>query len=128
MAHPQHLYLFRQGAETWNAWRATQPPGSVADLSGLVLENAVLTDYDLHGVHLHHALFLCCELRNIDFQEADLHSTRLVQCHLASANLRGANLRDAKFIEVTLREVNFHHAILTGADFADVIHYDETLS
>jgi len=119
MANQQHLDLLKLGAATWNAWKATQPPDFVADLSDVFLENTVLAQCDLRNADFRATHFWRCSLIGADFHGADLRQAHFWQCSLTQANLSGANLSDAWFIRATLKDVNLNNATLTGADFIE---------
>ena len=93
-------YLLKQGAEHWNAWRASHANADV-DLSGVVLLNSYLGRVNLGGADLNKS-----DLRGVDFREADL----------GGADLRGASLFGANFGRANLQRADFYGADLHGAD------------
>src|SRR5216684_3371186 len=82
MADEAHLAVLKQGADTWNAWRAAHA-GTPADLA-----NASLRGLDLAKANLAGA----------DCRKADLRGTILSGATLTDANLAGANLIGAQFL------------------------------
>ena len=89
MANYEHVAIFRQGREAWNNWRETC--GTEPDLSGEVLEDAILDAFDLS---------------NVDFNGSNLR-----RAHLSLSNLQGAILEDANLQSADLSGVS-----LAGAD------------
>lgn len=120
MANQQHLELLQRGAATWNAWKATQPPDFVADLSAVSLENAVLAQYDLRNADFRTALLWRCSLLGADLHGADLRRDPFWQRSFTQTNLSRTNWSEAKIIQATLRKMNLKNALLTGADFIEI--------
>src|SRR4030088_2230017 len=75
MADEAHLAVLKQGADTWNAWRAVHA-GAPADLANASLRGLDLDKADLAGA---------------DWRKADLRGTILSGATLTDANLAGAN-------------------------------------
>ena len=98
MAIDEQVELLKQGAGTWNAWRARQPEAAV-DLShgalrGLALEGAELSGADLRGA---------------DLRGANLSGANLKGAHLEGANLFKAIIDGADLNAADLRRVQFLH-------------------
>ncbi len=96
MADEAHLAVLRQGADTWNAWRAAHA-GTPADFA-----NANLRGLDLSKANLAGA----------DCRNADLRGTVLSGATLTDANLAGAN-----FFKSVLDAADLASANLIGARF-----------
>ena len=64
MANPEHLYILKQGVDTWNQWRH---------------DSLFLYRYDF-------------DLRNPDLSESNLSNFYLSNVNLDGVNLSGANL------------------------------------
>ncbi|MEA2854858.1 MAG: hypothetical protein QOE02_4879 [Rhodospirillaceae bacterium] len=94
MADEAHLAVLKQGADTWNAWRAAHA-GTPADLA-----NASLRGLDLAKANLAGA----------DCRKADLRGTILSGATLTDANLAGAN-----FFKSVLDAADLAGANLVGA-------------
>src|SRR6266849_10888658 len=96
MADQAHLAVLKQGADTWNAWRAAHA-GTPADLANASLRGLDLAKADLAGA---------------DCREADLRGTVLSGATLTDANLAGAN-----FFKSVLDDADLGGANLIGARF-----------
>jgi len=97
-----------------------------ADLSGLDLVEAELSDANLSGVRLvgadlYHAWLIGAVLRGADLSHCDLRKVEGRACDAQDAILRGADLDRSEFEDADLRradfrETQFGQARLTGAD------------
>ncbi len=96
MANNEQIDLLKQGAQTWNAWRAEQPEATV-DLSGGALRGLDLAGADLSGA----------DLRDADLRGANLSGANLTAGRLGSANLFKAVIDGADLNEADLRGVQF---------------------
>ena len=85
MAHEEHLNRLKQGAWTWNQWRAEHPE-----------IKPDVTDVDFSGADLSLA----------DLSEADLSFADLSQTRITKTSLVGANLEQACFIGAMLKETD----------------------
>ena len=90
------LSLLRQGASTWNEWRAAHA-GERVDLSNLALYGLDLVGVNLAGANLH---------------KADLRGT-----NLTGATLAGADLSSATFFRAVIVDADLYEANLVGAQF-----------
>jgi DnaJ-domain-containing protein 1 len=116
-----HLAKFREGARSWNAWRA-EYPGMTPDLRDFVPtlgEKQLgwahggpidLSDAILNGANLHSATLLEARLGNADLRQANLAMALLAGADLSFANLSGAILDHADLANASLQG-----AILEGA-------------
>ncbi|NER31626.1 MAG: pentapeptide repeat-containing protein [Symploca sp. SIO1C4] len=94
----EHLALFKQGVDTWNAWRQENP--EIIPLLSRV------------------------DLRDANLSAANLMRTYLSGANLSENNLSGNNLSEANLSEANLSRIqalgtNFYGAILTGACIQD---------
>lgn len=81
------------------------------NVSGIQLNNALLSRADLSHAYMVKASLKKATLNEADLKETDLESANLNGAYLLSADLTGANLRFAD-----LTEANFREADLSGAD------------
>jgi uncharacterized protein YjbI with pentapeptide repeats len=97
VANAEHLDLFRQGVEVWNAWRAK-------DLS--VLPD--LTEAHLSGTDLREANLTKANLTKADLSGADLERAALRWANLSQANLKRARLTyaDLYWVRRSSQQVN----------------------
>lgn len=105
MANKEHLFLLRQGVDTWNGWRSANF-GLEPDLRGADLKGADLRGADLSWVGLSRA----------DLRGANLNKTNLSWVDLSRADLRGASLNEAKLDRADLRRANLTRADLKESD------------
>ena len=89
-----------------------------ADLSDAKLRYAYLGDADLSGVNLHDADLSGAKLRDAYLCDADLSGANLHDADLRGANLRGANFNGADLSDAELRDVYLSGANLSGANFS----------
>ena len=121
MGDLNHLAKFREGARSWNTWRAAYP-GITPDLRDLVPNLGEkqlgpahggpidLSDALLNGANLHGATLIEARLGN-----ADLRLANLTMALLAGADLSYANLGGAVFDHADLADASLRGAILDGA-------------
>lgn len=127
MADPRHLELLKQGADSWNAFRASSGESADlvdADLSGMDLSGADLDagnlfraqlgNAKLRGASLKGAIVVEAYLLGADLEGADLSSAMCVKSILHGAKLGGAVLRDVEFAEVTLSSADLRGATIDG--------------
>jgi uncharacterized protein YjbI with pentapeptide repeats len=133
MANEEHLALFSQGVEEWNAWRHRNPDVnpdiSRADLSGAHLAEANLaeadlteanlTEADLRGANLLRARLLRTDLRRADLDGAGLFVAHLAGADLSRAHLARANLVGADLSGADLTGASLSLASLTRADLLE---------
>ncbi len=90
MANEELVALLKQGAQTWNAWRAEHREAPV-DLSGAALRGLELSGADLAKADLRGA-----DLRGTQLRDTNLAGTRLQDANLFKAVLDGADLERAE--------------------------------
>src|SRR5712675_1684188 len=109
MANEEHLAILKQGVEAWNAWRHKNPrtrpdlDGAKlhqANLSGVILARALMSDSDLTDANLSHANISRTHLGHARLEGADLslatlHTADIIFAHFTHANLSGADLMSA---------------------------------
>lgn len=130
MANQDHVDLIREGVDSWNEWRGSNPE-TRPDLSGAELKGIELGGASLSGANLSLADLSLSDLRRTDLSGADLTGTELVLADLSGANLnvayasrshcqradfRRADLTLANFSEANLTEANLAGTILSEAD------------
>jgi uncharacterized protein YjbI with pentapeptide repeats len=135
--YPDH----EQKVELWNAWRDESIER--IDLSGVKMEDVILSDVDLTRANLSgaiisqsdlsyahlpwvdfsNAFITQTDLTNTVLAEANLTSSRLVQTDLSGAELRGANLTDTRY-----KQANLSGAELDLANLSDAQLWDTNLS
>lgn len=142
MAIQEHIYIVRQGKAEWNAWKRTQPPTFVANLSKANLNgvnlsnvdfsrdnlsdadirNADLSKANLSGANLSGANLKFADLSYTDLYNADLSGADLSGANLNRADLSGANLNTTQFSRANLREAHLNRARLsnTNLSYADL--------
>ena len=141
MANPEHLEIFKQGAEVWNEWRdehsdlipdlseANLVGQSYPDEDGTVYHDiplgarANLTGYDFSYANLKNACLSDALLNygNLIFSNlsgAILDGVNLERAKMHDSNLRGANLEGANLYRASLYNADLSGAILTGANLA----------
>ena len=92
--NPDHLAVFLESVEAWNAWRRNH-----SDLRP-----------DLRGANVRRR-----EFHGIDLSNADLRNVNLAQCWFFNANLSGADLTGARLTGSDLGCVNIQRATLKYA-------------
>lgn len=139
MADPTHLKMLKRGPANWKRWRKesrVDPDLSVADLSGLHLEQVDFSGADLRGANLESAqvhgarfegakLESCklpgslteCHFTGIDLRGRDFWGHQLDWVSFDSADLRGADLRETELMGATLQHADLRDANLSGAGF-----------
>jgi uncharacterized protein YjbI with pentapeptide repeats len=95
MPRDEYVAALRDGAATWNAWRAEHY--EMPDLSRAGLRGSDLSGFDLSRV---------------DLRGADLRGSNLTAANLSGAHLEGANL-----FKAVLEGADFAGAFLCGAQF-----------
>lgn len=132
MANEEHLFLLKQGVETWNKWRTAAhrniPDLSAADLSATDLTSRNLSRANLKGARLRRADLMRTNLYRADLREADmrdadltnsdLRDANLSMVNLSEANLGGADLTYADLSRAELREASLISAVLTRTDLS----------
>jgi uncharacterized protein YjbI with pentapeptide repeats len=116
MANQQHLELFQQGAEIWNAWRKEHPEIQ-PDLCSTDTLKVKLSHLDLSNFDLNHTTMMAVELVGANFSGTDLRGACFTMAHLREANFTGANVSNAYFGEADLTRANFSAADLREAIF-----------
>ena len=110
MANPEHLKIFEQGVEVWNAWRRQhrdiRPDLTGADLLGADLTVALFLNATLLGATLTEANLYGANLFLTNFTNANLRQADLSRTNLASADLTGANLSGAVLLNVIFGDTN----------------------
>jgi uncharacterized protein YjbI with pentapeptide repeats len=132
MAKPEQVAQLMKGTAAWNAWRRDNYDArfdldsadfSGANLSGVLLFKASLTEANLSGANLskanlHDASFRRANLSKANFVGADLREADLSGANLNQANLSGANLKQADLSGANLNQANLSGANLTQADLS----------
>jgi hypothetical protein len=102
MANADHLELFRQGVDVWNAWRVKEP--SVRpDLFWANLRGAYLGGANLSRAHL----------RGANLGGADLELANLVETDLVDADLTGCRIYGMSAWDLKLEGVKQDSLIIT---------------
>ncbi|MGO9689158.1 MAG: pentapeptide repeat-containing protein [Syntrophobacteraceae bacterium] len=113
MANEEHRGILRQGVKAWNAWREsnpnTMPDLHEANLRGVNLRGAYLSEADLHGA----------DLSGANLSEANLHEANLHGEDLSGADLSGAELFRADLHEADLSRAHLEHARIVQTDVTD---------
>jgi hypothetical protein len=81
VANDEHLAIFQQGVEVWNAWRKANPnvfPN---------LEGAKTYQADLRGIDLHDGTLTGLNLHFADLRDANLAGAYLVDAYLGMDQL-----------------------------------------
>lgn len=129
MANQEHLDIFRQGKQTWNAWREQhpdiRPDLSHADFTSddvryMNLQRAILwrvdfTDASLIGTDLREA-----DLDGADFSFAFLNHAHLEKSRLTGTSFRFTDLSGAHLEHADVRMATFYRTTLTDANFTGV--------
>jgi hypothetical protein len=115
MANPEHLETLKQGWQTWNNWRDSNPDVVVC-LQGANLKGAQLSGFNFSEVNLSGGDLARASLRNTNFSGANLAGVDLRQTELFHAVLRRADLRDANLGWGIFRDADFAGANLAGAN------------
>ena len=133
MANPEHVAIFNEGVEAWNAWRKAnqkvkcdlsgedlrgENPDKRRNLHGIYLNKA-----NLKGVNLTNANLSRAWLFSANLSGATLNSAILTAAHLIAANFTGAKLVNAGFSDTSLNGVSFLDADLTGVNFSQARFY-----
>lgn len=124
MANPQHLAIFKQGVQAWNAWREGNPTVH-PDLS-----DAKLDDIDMRFAHLDGVNFRLSKLNGIDFAFASLREADFREAELGLASVDGdgvspplnlslTDLQGADFRQASFWLVDFASADLRGVQFSE---------
>jgi len=113
MANPQHLAIFKQGVQAWNAWREENPTVH-PDLS-----DAKLDDIDMRFAHLDGVNFRLSKLNRIDFAFASLREADFREAELGLASVDGDGVSPPLNLSVTdLQGADFRQASFWLVDFA----------
>jgi len=124
MANQEHLDIFKQGKNVWNAWRSQHSEIRAdleyiklknADLNGIDFSMTFLDRADLSGANLQGANLNMANLDDSLLVSANLASANLVECSLRNSQLNYADLRDAHLLDADLYGANLRHANLTNA-------------
>jgi hypothetical protein len=119
MANPDHLTIFKEGVDRWNAWRIhegeTQP-----NLQAVDLRNTDLTNVNLVGANLASANLSGANLSEANLHYANFNAANFQTACLRKANLRGASLQNAYLRDANLEFANLKGAILSTADLGGV--------
>ena len=98
MANDEQVELLRQGARSWNAWRANRMEATV-DLSGGALRGLDLKGADLSGADLRDADLRGANLSGANLTGAQLDGANLFKTKIDGADLNEADLRGAQFLQ-----------------------------
>ncbi|MEM9156107.1 MAG: toll/interleukin-1 receptor domain-containing protein [Cyanobacteria bacterium P01_F01_bin.33] len=124
MANDEHLNVLRQGAETWNQWRAeTADTVMSLDRSYLVVdepERPNLANADLRGADLRRCNLELADLRGVNLEGAQLGMANLMYANFEEASLKGATFAFTNLTGTNLKAADFIEAKLLRAIFADV--------
>ena len=126
MANEEHLTIFKSGVEAWNRWRLENPDVQ-PDLSDAALSRRG-DRAELRGINLSRARLTEVSLRGADLREASLSRALLKDAHLNGADLSGADLSGALLITAVLSEAKLVCANLSGAVLGGAFFRDTDLS
>jgi uncharacterized protein YjbI with pentapeptide repeats len=123
MADPDHLEVFAEGVEAWNAWRRSYPEVE-PDLSrewftGRHLEGIDLHRADLSYSFLNDSLFEGANLSRCSLIESQLQGADLEQVDLSGAYMHKTDLEDAYLRGSNLDSVLAWHSSFIDADLTD---------
>jgi len=123
MANPEHVAKLKEGADAWNAWRATSD--TAPDLSGMKLHGLSLDDYNLQfadfsGATLDDVSFRRTQCADSSLENANIDAAVFYFADLTRSKLRGALITFTVFHWCTLDETDFSRAILIRNTFAAV--------
>ena len=120
MSKNTHFDILRRGVDVWNQWRMEnpliRPVLNYADLSGLSLENIILSGTDLIGANLSHAYLYDADFQDANLIDANLSRAGLIAANFYRANLSGACLDHAYLAQSDLSQADFTNACLHAAD------------
>ncbi|WP_221928624.1 pentapeptide repeat-containing protein [[Scytonema hofmanni] UTEX B 1581] len=123
MANEEHLKVLKQGIQAWNQWRKNNPEVNPdftqADLTGMGLAGAYLSDGDFVGAKLDEADLSGAELMWASLSGASIRGTDLSEADLTQANLISVNLERAKLSKANLRIADLQRSRLEGVDLVD---------
>lgn len=125
MANPEHIEILKQGVGVWNEWRKNVLEHDYDNYGNVELYGADLAGANLEGVNLAHARLTEANLAgaNLDnatltfaeFLGATLEGASMRKCHLTDTNFFGAYLSDADLSDSNLVGTMFVNADLEGA-------------
>jgi len=122
MANEEHLKKLREGVQSWNKWRESNPSVKPnlnnAKLTSLNFSSADLSMSDLVGARLSGARLNLVKLNRANLAYADLHETDLCEADISEAVLGMANLNLAKLSKAVLIGARFGMASLCEADLS----------
>jgi uncharacterized protein YjbI with pentapeptide repeats len=107
MANQEQLSILKQGMDTWNKWRDTNPNAGI-DLS----------DANLSMMEFVHANFKSADLTRTNFRASNVSKTDFTNTNLWGANFSRADLSGAILSHSDLDEANMSGAIVSGCNFA----------
>jgi uncharacterized protein YjbI with pentapeptide repeats len=119
MLNREHDARLRSGIGTWNLWRASErvtPQLARANLQGLDLRHADLSEADLSRANLAGAQLFRADLARANLSEANLTGAILHEACMVAADLSGASLQGAVLSEADLSDANAFRADLRGAN------------
>ena len=100
MADDNHVAQLRKGVAAWNAWckenRDIRPDLSEANLTGVDLSGANLSNADLNAAFLSGANLSGANLNNVDLRAAALLETNLTGADLTGCRIYGVSAWDLK--------------------------------
>jgi uncharacterized protein YjbI with pentapeptide repeats len=106
MSVSEHVEKLRDGAESWNRWRADNPD-IVPDLSGYAISAATFRRGDRPT-----------DTAAFDFSRVDLSRCEFLDIALTGANFIGATLRDTRFAHgVSLTDCEFTNTVFGDTNF-----------
>jgi uncharacterized protein YjbI with pentapeptide repeats len=97
MVDEAHLTVLKQGAETWNAWRAAHA-GTPVDLANASLRGLDLAEANLAGADCRKSDLRGTILRGAILTDTNLAGANFFKSVLDAADLAGANLVGAQFL------------------------------
>lgn len=116
--NPRHFEILKQSVEEYNKWRAEnwniKPDFSGANMHGMKLFKANLSNANLTDVDLSGAGMISIEAYSADFTDSDLSGTQLQGASFFNTNLTGVDLRGANLMGAEIKNCN-----LTEADLSD---------
>lgn len=117
MADKHHLALLKEGPETWNAWRASDP-NARPDLSDLNFEKDVWEAEHLYDLPTFEGVdFSNCNLRRIVARNSSFGRCRFDGCALQFSDLCFSQFDECSFCNVEMQVAKIGSAVFRGCVF-----------
>ena len=112
MANPQHIAWLKEGTQSWNARRQSQPfrPDLSSEDISRALGGHEREDIRQISVRLSNVNLSGADLSNITLRDTNLTSATFYDTDLTNANLAGSDFTGAQFISGTSQGARFHSA------------------